>query len=171
MAANNKMTWRTNAPILRLKHGIVAGLLAGLTYSLAAAAAGVMMGQMWDGSVRMVAATVLGASALTTADNFPAIFLWGMGLHLAFTMATGILLAWLIGSVPMLRTNGGAAFVASLIYAALMWLSSFYIIAPLFGWTWFPEQTKFLPSLLLQVGVWGGIMAIYFAQRRVREEL
>lgn len=149
-------------------HGIAAGLISGLAFSAAESLAAVLQGKTWDAPVRMVAAVAMGPSILESEHSLAAVLAWGMGLHLLYTIGTGILLAALIARVGNLRSSGRATLAAALLYALALWLSGFYVVAPLLGWEWFPERTRFLPQLALQVGIWGGSLGAYFARRRVR---
>ncbi|MFN2431693.1 MAG: hypothetical protein ABR599_02535 [Gemmatimonadota bacterium] len=149
-------------------HGIAAGLISGIAFSAAESFVAILHGNTWDAPVRMVAAVAMGPSALGSDRSLAGVLVWGMGLHLLYTIGTGILLAALIAGVDSLRRSSRAAVSAALLYALALWLSGFYVVAPLLGWEWFPERTRFLPQLALQVGVWGGSLAAYFAPRRVR---
>ena len=149
-------------------HGIAAGLISGLAFSAAESLVAVLQGSAWDAPVRMVAAVALGRSVLESDHSLAAVLAWGVGLHLFYTIVTGILLSALIARVGRLRTSSRATLAGALLYALALWLSGFYLVAPLLGWDWFPERTRFLPQLALQVGVWGGSLGAYFARRGVR---
>lgn len=153
------------------RHGLLAGLLSGVIFSAAASGAAVLQGKAWDAPVRLVAAVALGPGAFEPSAPLLPVLAWGMALHLLYTAVTGILLAWLVAAVRPIRRSAVATVAASLAYAAVMWLSWFYVIAPALGWGWFPQRTEFLPQLVLQVSVWGGSLGMYFAAGRVRRAL
>ncbi|MDQ4075956.1 MAG: hypothetical protein M3220_06885 [Chloroflexota bacterium] len=154
-----------------LRHGLVAGLLSGMLFSVAASAAAILRGQSWMAPLRLVAAVVLGEEAFQDTYPLTPLFLWGMLLHLLYTVLTGILFAWWVATQPRLRTSGAATFGVALLYTLILWLSGFCLLAPLFGWHWFAERTRFLPQFVLQVLVWGGSLGAYLALPQVRAAL
>lgn len=154
-----------------LKHGLIGGLLSGLVYSAVASLVGVLQGMPPEATIRVVAAAALGPSVLEAGRPLGPILAWGMGLHLGYTALTGCLFAWLVAAQGRLRWSGRATLGAAFVYTLALWLSHFYLLAPLVGWWWFPERSQFLTAFLEQVGVWGGSLGLYFGQPRVRAEL
>ncbi len=160
----------TRVPTI-LWHGFLSGLVSGLMFSGAASVAAVLQGKPWDAPVRLVAAVALGPSTFTPGAPILPALLWGMAIHLGYTIATGALFAWMVAQLPALRRNSHLIMVAALVYTLAWWLLGFYVVAPLFGWYWFAERTQFLPQLILQVGVWGGALGVYFVIPAVQRSL
>lgn len=154
-----------------VKDGAVGGLISGLVFSFAASLAAVAQGKPWDAPVRLVAAVALGRSTFEPRAPLLPALVWGMALHLGYTIAAGMLFAALVAYLPALRRSAAAAAVVALLYALAQWLAGFYLVAPLFGWGWFTGRTEVPMQSLLQVGVWGGAMAAYFARGGVRRAL
>lgn len=153
------------------RHGLIGGLLSGLVFSGAVSVAAMLQNQSWAAPVRLIAAVALGRRALEPDQPLLAALTVGMGLHLLYTVATGLLFAWLVATWPGLRRSGRTTLVAALVYTLVLWLVGFYVIAPLLGWRWFPERTEFLSQFVLQVGFWGGALGAYFALPPVRAQL
>jgi len=49
-----------------------------------------------------------------------------------------------------------------------LWLVNFYVIAPIGGWTWFPEDTIPLRQFIAHTFFYGAVLGLYlnFAARR-----
>ena len=44
-----------------------------------------------------------------------------------------------------------------------LWVVNFYLIAPIFGWTWFPEMTDPLVQFVAHAGFFGVPLGLYVA--------
>lgn len=114
--------------------------------------------------VRMTAAILLGDDVLPSVSGFHmGVILAAIGVHLAFSAAYGLILAWLI-----LRLEVAAAEVVGLGFGLALYLVNFYGFSEIFPW--FREERGWA-SILTHL-VFGGVAAIeYKAFARRRKEM
>jgi hypothetical protein len=126
---------------------IVTGIVAGFLFAgFEMLAAVVMMG---PGAavmpLRMIGAMALGADALEPSYSIAWAATAGIAVHMALSIVfAGIfaaIAAPLAISLNFLSRPGRLA-LAGTLFGIILWLTNFYVIAPLAGWTWFPERTS-----------------------------
>lgn len=126
---------------------VATGITAGIIFAaFEMAAAAILMG---FGAVamplRMIGAMVLGAQALDPGYPLATAAMTGVIVHLILSIVfTGIFAAI---AAPMLAASGvmmtsGSLAVAGIGFGIVLWLVNFYLVAPVAGWTWFPERTN-----------------------------
>jgi uncharacterized membrane protein YagU involved in acid resistance len=119
---------------------VVAGILSGTVFAgFEMVAAAVLMGpQAFYIPLRMIGATVLGPAALDPGYSLAVAGLVGVILHTGFSVVCALIFAALASPAASTAalTAGGIAF------GIVLWLVNFYAVAPLAGWTWFPDRTS-----------------------------
>lgn len=64
------------------------------------------------------------------------------------------LLPAIVRSPLIAALTGGA-------WGTALWLANFYVAAPLFGWTWFPDMTDPLVQFVAHAGFFGVPLGLY----------
>ena len=103
--------------------------------------------------LRMSGAIVLGSRALE--PGYPAALALAMGLFVQLTLSVACawlfaaLLSWLESVTEgEFLTTGHEHLLAGMVFATAIWLVGFYVVAPLAGWTWFPERFNHFVAFL-----------------------
>ncbi|MGH7710738.1 MAG: hypothetical protein ACREOG_05615 [Gemmatimonadaceae bacterium] len=131
--------------------GALAGTIGGLLLALFAMGTAVMMGADILSPFRLTGATFLGAAAL---DGGAGIILYGLLLHLATSMAWGILFAAILPrEAPV-----GVVFVAGLVYGLLVMLVMWYLVLPVANPT-LRDATTGTTSFTIEHLIYGGSLA------------
>jgi hypothetical protein len=122
--------------------GIAAGIIFAVFEMLAAA---MLMGL--DAAVmplRMIGAMALGPEALEPGYSPEIAAMTGVIVHMILSVAFAAVFAAVaprtVIASGLAATAGSLAF-AGIFFGIALWLVNFYVIAPLAGWTWFPERS------------------------------
>jgi hypothetical protein len=125
---------------------VVAGVVAGIVFAaFEMLATAVLMGpEAAAMPLRMIGAMVLGAAALEPGYSLATAAMTGVLVHLVLSVAFTAIFAAIAS--PMLAASGlgttsGSLAFAGIAFGIVLWLVNFYLIAPVAGWTWFPERT------------------------------
>jgi len=140
--------------------GIVAGIVFAVFEMVAAA---ILMGpEAAVMPLRMIGGMVLGPAALDPGYSLAMAAMAGVVVHLALSIFfTGVFAV--IASAVAVRTTGellstpGSLALAGIVFGIALWLVNFYIIAPVAGWTWFPERTNALVQFLAHAFFFGAL--------------
>jgi hypothetical protein len=95
--------------------------------------------------LRMVAATALGSQALNPAYSLVTAVMTGTAIYLVLSIAFIAAFVAIMGfteRITRIVANMDYLPLAGAIYGFVVWLVSFYVVAPLAGWTWFSAQTN-----------------------------
>jgi len=119
---------------------VVAGIIGGLIFAVfEMMAAAVMMG---PGAafmpLRMIGGIALGAQALDPSYPLITAAIAGVLVHMVLSIAFAIVFAVV---VPATVASGTLALLA-IGFGIGLWIVNFFVIAPVAGWNWFPEQTN-----------------------------
>jgi hypothetical protein len=125
--------------------GIIAGLIFAVFEMLAAA---LLMGpEAAAMPLRMIGAMVLGSDALDPGYSLAVAGMTGIVVHMVLSIFFAGIFA-VIASYVAVTTAGDALTtarslaLAGIFFGIALWLVNFYVVAPLAGWTWFPEQSN-----------------------------
>ena len=121
--------------------------------------------------LRMVAATALGSQALNPAYSLVTAVMTGTAIYLVLSIAFTAAFVAIIGFTERItRTRIVANMdylpLAGAIYGFVVWLVSFYVVAPLAGWTWFSAQTNPFVQLVAFTVFFGCPMGWMLGQSR-----
>jgi hypothetical protein len=128
---------------------VATGIVAGIAFAMFEIfAAAILMGpEAAVMPLRMIGAMVLGPDALDSGYSLEGAAMTGVIVHMVLSVVfAGIFVA--IASPIITATAGtrlttaGSLALAGILFGTALWLVNFYVIAPLAGWTWFPERTN-----------------------------
>lgn len=152
-----------------LLHGLIGGIIAGVVFAafemMVAALLKGSMDAFWD-PMRMIGAMVLGEAALEPTYALATAAITGFALHMMFSVAFGLVFAFIAWAVPALGVSPAALVVGASAYGLLLWLLNFYAVAPAAGWTWFPEKAdQFWQGFVAHAFMFGSVLGAYLARR------
>jgi hypothetical protein len=147
--------------------GIIAALIFAGFEMLAAA---MMMGaEAATMPLRMIGAMVLGAEALEPGYSLAIAALTGVIVHLVLSIFfTGLFAAVAPSMLAALGvgTTSGTLAAAGIVFGIVLWLANFYLVAPVAGWTWFPERTDPIIQMLAHAVFFGCVAGWMLGRRR-----
>jgi uncharacterized membrane protein YagU involved in acid resistance len=119
---------------------VVAGIAGGVIFAAfeMLAAATLMGTQAVFMPLRMIGAMVLGAQALDPTYSLVVAGVVGLAVHLILSIAFATVFA-LIAS-PL--STAGSLALGGIAFGIALWIVNFYVLAPLAGWSWFPDRSN-----------------------------
>jgi hypothetical protein len=146
-----------------VKHGAIGGIIVGLVFALfEMVAAALMMGAsaFWM-PLRMIGAILLGAQALEPTYPLLTAAVAGVAVHVILSAAFGAVFAVLVAQVRAIAETDLWLITAATIFGFLLWLVNFYVIAPVFGWNWFPQDTNPVVQFIAHTFFYGAALGLY----------
>jgi hypothetical protein len=144
-----------------LKHGAIGGVIAGVIFPLFEMAMAAIQGQNPLGPLRMIGGIAVGEQALDPGFSILVAGAAGMAVHMMLSIVYGLVFGAAAALVPALVRSIGVAVVAGAALGTVLWLVNFYVIAPIFGWTWFPQMTDPLVQFVAHAGFFGVPLGLY----------
>ncbi len=138
---------RSHIPVTRselpwaIRHGAMAGVIAGLAFAAfeMAASAVMMGGPAFAMPLRMIGAIAMGSEALDPGYPLAMAALAGVAVHMMLSMIYGAVFATLAGGLR----SGLAIIGLASVYGLALWLINFYLIAPV-AFPWFTEANPMM---------------------------
>ena len=131
------------------KHGLIGGAVAGIVFAIFE----MVMAALLDGAdaffmpLRMIGGIALGQQALDPETSLLVAGATGLLVHMVLSMAYGVGVAGVARYVPALSASATALVLWASVTGLGLWLVNFYVIAPIGGWTWFPDGTITVSTL------------------------
>lgn len=153
--------------------GLVGGIVAGIVYAMfQMITAAVLNGtDAFFMPLRMIGAMAIGMSALDPATSLLTAGAAGSVIHMVLSMMFGVAVAAILALVPALsRTTTSTVVVASVAGFGL-WILNFFILARIFGWTWFPDTQNLAVQFVAHTVMFGTVLGLVidrFAFRAAR---
>lgn len=146
-----------------LKHGAIGGIIAGLIFPMFEMAMAAVQGQDPLGPLRMIGGIALGEQALDPGFSIVVAGAAGMVVHMMLSVVYGLAFGLAAAVVPAIVSSLAVAALAGAALGTVLWVANFYVAAPIFGWTWFPEMTDPLVQFIAHAGFFGVPLGIYVA--------
>jgi len=144
------------------------GGAAALAAAVAFAFYGMLMGWLLDGDpikpLRMTATITLGEDALAPWNSVAAVMFHGMLLKGVLSILLGVFFVRMVERQRWLLMSGKWLAAAGLFYGICLWLTFYYLIAPLFGWIWFPLGNHPILEGMMGGALFGGVLALLLAR-------
>jgi hypothetical protein len=143
--------------------GVVGGIIAGLTFAVFETLAAIVM----DGlaaifmPIRMISSIVLGAGAMDPSFPLLTALVAGVLVHLVLSAIFGVIVGLIGFTMPALSHSRGVWLVSTSLFGLALWIVNFYVIAPIAGWTWFPNQTNPVIQAIAHTFFFGTPLGIY----------
>jgi hypothetical protein len=146
-----------------LKHGLIGGIVAGIVFAtFEMVTAAVIDGpNAFFMPLRMIGGIALGEQALDPGSSLMAAGGAGLIVHMVLSAAYGAGVAGMARSVPMLASSAMNLIAWASVAGLGLWLVNFYVIAPIAGWSWFPEGTNPIVQFVAHTFFYGSVLGIY----------
>jgi tetrahydromethanopterin S-methyltransferase subunit F len=169
------LTRSDSLPADWLKHGLIGGIIAGIVF----AAFEMIVAAILDGPsaffmpLRMIGGIALGEQALDPGFSLAAAGVAGLVVHMVLSAVYGAGVAGVARYVPVLASSAIALIVWASVAGLGLWLVNFYVIAPIGGWTWFPDGTNAVVQFVAHTFFYGTVLGIYLnaVARRSRTQV
>jgi hypothetical protein len=141
---------------------VVAGIVGGLIFAVfEVMATAVMMGA---GAafmpLRMIGGIVLGAEAVDPSYPLITAAIAGVLVHMVLSIAFAIVFAAIVPATAA----SGTLVLLGIGFGIALWIVNFFVIAPMAGWNWFPEQTNPIVQVLAH-GLFFGLPVGWYLAR------
>lgn len=147
-----------------LRNTVTAGIIGAVLFAVFETLAAVMLmgSEEVFTPLRMISAIVLGAAALDPGYSLLVAAIGGTIVHVVLSMAFALAFA----SVASPRATDSGLAIAGIVFGTLLWVVNFYVIAPLAGWQWLPEQTNAIVQFIAHACFYGCPVGWYLARSR-----
>lgn len=145
-----------------IKYGALGGLVAGIVFAMFE----MIMAALLDGTsafwnpLRMIGAIVLGKEALAPSYGLATAAITGLIVHMVLSMLFGLVFGLTLTVLPSLTRSAGVLLFTASLYGLLLWLVNFYVIAPVAGWDWFPDESNVLVQLVAHTVFFGAVLGL-----------
>jgi uncharacterized membrane protein YagU involved in acid resistance len=162
-ANGRTLVGRRSLPDVAGLGGAVAGFLAGAIMVVLSPILSVLNGiTIWE-PPRLIAATVLGSSALDSTGFAVGPVLVGLVLHMITSVVLGFIFGLVLNRVLHLTTDFGLPIYAGLVYGMLIFFVAYFVILPLVN----PEFANYsMGPLIAQNVVFGIFLGIFYMMVR-----
>ncbi len=160
--ATATLTARTASPVAWIRAGLVGGVIAGITFAMFEMIMAVVLGgaAAFFMPLRMIGAIAVGMSALDPTSSLLTAGGAGLVIHMALSMTYGVAVAAVLAYVPTLsRSTASTVAVASLAGFGL-WIVNFFVLAGIFGWTWFPDTQNIAVQFVAHTVMFGSVLGL-----------
>ena len=153
-----------------IRHGVIGGAIAGIVFAMFE----MIMAVVLDGSraffmpLRMIGGIGLGQQALD--PNTSVLTAGGVGLviHMILSMMYGVIVTVVLSLVPQLSSSRTSALVSASVAGFALWIVNFYVLASVFGWTWFPNNTNVAVQFVAHTFFYGTVLGIVLDRTHFR---
>ncbi|PZR64906.1 MAG: hypothetical protein DLM71_00975 [Chloroflexi bacterium] len=156
-----------------LRFGILAGIVAGITFAMFEMIMAVVLngGDAFFMPLRMIGGIGLGKGALDPRTSLLAAGGAGLVIHMMLSMMYGVAVTAALSLVAPLSASRTAVLVSASAAGLALWIANFYIVAQAFGWTWFPNNTNPIVQFLAHTFFYGTVLGLvldrtYFQRAR-----
>ncbi len=145
-----------------VRAGFIGGVLAGIVFAMFE----MIMAAVLNGSeaflmpLRMIGAIGVGASALDPATSILTAGGAGLVIHMVLSMMYGLMVAGVIALVPSLSRSTASVIAVSSIAGFALWIMNFFVLAPIFGWNWFPDTQNVAVQFIAHTFTFGTVLGL-----------
>lgn len=156
-----------------IRYGILGGVIAGITFALFE----MIMAVILEGAaaffmpLRMIGGIGLGPEAMDPGT--PLLTAGGVGIviHMVLSIVYGVAVAAVLSLIPRLSASRVAVVASASVAGLALWVVNFYGFAPVFGWTWFPNDTNAVVQFVAHTFFFGSVLGLvlertYFQRAR-----
>ncbi len=146
-----------------LRYGILGGVIAGISLAMFE----MIMAAVLDGGdaffmpLRMIGGIGLGEQALDPGRT-SLLTAGGAGLVIHMILATmyGVAVAAVLSLIPQLSASRAAVLISASVAGFALWIVNFYVLAQVFGWTWFPNNTNAAVQSVGHTFLYGSVLGL-----------
>jgi hypothetical protein len=145
-------------------HGAIGGIIAGIFFAMfEMIMAAVQMGaDAFFMPLRMIGGTALGEQAMDpTATSLLVAGAAGLMVHMPLSIAYGVGIALVAALAAPLRSSALLLIAWATVAGFALWIVNFFVIAPIAGWNWFPQDTDPIVQFVAHTFFFGSILGLY----------
>lgn len=145
-----------------LRYGILGGVIAGITFAMFE----MIMALVLNGAdaffmpLRMIGGIGLGKQALDPGTSLLTAGGVGLVIHMILSMMYGVVVAAVLSLIPQLSASRAAVLISASVAGFALWIVNFYVLAPAFGWTWFPNNTNAAVQFVAHTFLYGSVLGL-----------
>jgi len=145
-----------------LRYGILGGVIAGITFAMFE----MIMAVVLDGRdaffmpLRMIGGIGLGEQALDPGTSLLTAGGAGLVIHMILSMMYGVVVAAVLSLIPQLSASRAAVLISASVVGFALWIVNFYVLAQVFGWTWFPNNTNAAVQFVAHTFLYGSVLGL-----------
>ena len=164
---------RATATATWVRVGVVGGIVAGIAFAMFE----MVMAAVLNGSdaffmpLRMIGGIGLGAAALDPATSLLVAGAAGLAIHMVLSMMYGLVVAGVLAQIGTLARSTVSILVVSSLAGFALWIVNFFVLAGLFGWSWFPDSQNVMVQFVAHTFMFGTVLGLVldrFAFRAAR---
>lgn len=147
---------------------MIGGVVAGVVFAMFE----MMMAAILNGSsaffmpLRMIGAMVLGKDALSPDSSLFTAGITGAIVHMVLSAMFGIVFGLAVALIPTLGRSTASLVGSASVYGLVIWIANFYVIAPIAGWDWFPQETNGTVQFFAHVIFFGSVLGVWLDRAR-----
>lgn len=148
-----------------IKHGLIGGLIAGITFAMAE----MIAGAIFKGNPFMSLYGIAGLVLQTPPDQISqgtAIIVGGLA-HMIYSMMLGVIVAYIVANFPALYNSSVATVVFATVIGFIIWPLNFYVLAPILNAPWFQKEDP-IQQFIWHTFMYGTVLGLYLASRLPR---
>ena len=145
-----------------LRYGILGGVVAGITFAMFEMIMAVVLdgGDAFFMPLRMIGGIGLGKQALDPGTSLVTAGGAGLVIHMSLSMMYGVVVAAVLSLIPQLSASRAAVLISASVAGFALWIVNFYVLAPAFGWTWFPNNTNPAVQFVAHTFLYGSMLGL-----------
>jgi hypothetical protein len=110
--------------------------------------------------LRMIGAIGVGKSALDPATSILTAGGAGIVIHMILSMMYGVVVAGVIAKVGSLAQSTAAVVATASVAGFALWVLNFYLLAGIFGWSWFPDGQNVGVQFVAHTFMFGTVLGL-----------
>jgi hypothetical protein len=145
-----------------LRVGVIGGIVAGIAFAMFE----MIMAAVLNGSdaffmpLRMIGGIGLGTSALDPATSLLTAGAAGLAIHMVLSMMYGAAVAGGLALVGSLSRSTASILVVSSLAGLALWILNFFVLAGIFGWSWFPDSQNVAVQFVAHTVMFGTVLGL-----------
>lgn len=145
-----------------VRAGLVGGIIAGIVFAMFE----MIMAAVLNGAgaffmpLRMIGAIGLGATALDPATSLVTAGGVGLVIHMILSMMYGVVVAGVLTFAPALSRSRTSIVLVASAAGFVLWIMNFFVLAPIFGWRWFPDGQNVAVQFVAHTVMYGTVLGL-----------
>ena len=158
-------------PATWIRAGLIGGAVAGIVFAMFEMVMAVVLngGDAFFMPLRMIGAIALGTTALDPASSLVAAGGAGLVVHMALSMMYGVGVAAVLSAVSALRRSVGSVVVVASAVGFGLWVVNLFLLAGLFGWSWFPTGQVVVVQVVAHTVMFGSVLGLALERLAFRD--
>jgi hypothetical protein len=146
-----------------VRTGLIGGAIAGIVFAMFEMIAAALLNgpDAFFMPLRMIGAIGLGMSALDPSSSLLSAGAAGLVIHMVLSMMYGVMVAGVIALVPSLSRSTASVLLVSSLAGFALWILNFFVLAGIFGWSWFPDTQNVAVQFVAHTFMFGTVLGLF----------